>query len=161
MRETDNYYVALDADKKVTTLVLAEGNYAALMANPLEQYKDTVFVRIEHNKPATAPNQNAQWVGWSQKEDGTVSYDWQVETYTLQQCLDMWIRGPRHLRLAMCDWTQTLDAPLTAEQKTAWADYRQALRDMTTVYADVTDPSTIVWPLAPNEPATVEPNVPA
>lgn len=161
MKETDNYYVALDEHKKVTTLVLAEGNYAALMANPLAQYKDTVFVHIEHNKPATEPNQSAQWVGWSQKEDGTVSYDWQVETYTPQQCVDMWIRGPRHFCLAVCDWTQTLDAPLTAEQKTAWASYRQALRDMTTVYADVTDPSTIVWPVAPNAPVTVASDEPA
>lgn len=27
------------------------------------------------------------------------------------------------------DWTQLPDAPLTAEQKQAWAEYRQELRD--------------------------------
>jgi hypothetical protein len=38
----------------------------------------------------------------------------------------------RHRRDAMLnssDWTQTLDAPLTDEQRAAWATYRQALRD--------------------------------
>lgn len=38
----------------------------------------------------------------------------------------------RHLRtgfLADSDWTQTVDSPLTAETKAAWAAYRQELRD--------------------------------
>lgn len=153
MREKDNYYVALDTDGAVTDFVLAEGNYTALLQNPPAKYKGVSFVKIEHAKPDTAPNQVANWSGWSQKEDGTVSYDWEVITYTQDQCLGLWIRAPRAMRLADCDWTQTVDAPLTAEQKAAWATYRQALRDLTTIYAEVTDPADIVWPLYPGEPA--------
>lgn len=40
------------------------------------------------------------------------------------------VRKQRDSLLAKCDWTQTVDSPLTAEQKTAWATYRQALRDL-------------------------------
>lgn len=39
------------------------------------------------------------------------------------------MRAHRDALLAACDWTQTLDAPLTDEQRAAWAQYRQALRD--------------------------------
>ena len=39
------------------------------------------------------------------------------------------MRRVRDALLARSDWTQTLDAPLTDEQRAAWATYRQALRD--------------------------------
>jgi hypothetical protein len=38
------------------------------------------------------------------------------------------VRDDRNKRLAECDWTQLPDAPVDA---TAWASYRQALRDIT------------------------------
>lgn len=46
----------------------------------------------------------------------------------------------RYLRtgfLAETDWTQTADSPLAAEQKTAWAHYRQELRDFPAKVAEV------------------------
>jgi len=33
-------------------------------------------------------------------------------------------------RLSASDWTQTADAPFSSSVKTAWATYRQALRDL-------------------------------
>lgn len=39
------------------------------------------------------------------------------------------MRRQRDALLAASDWTQTLDAPLTDEQRAAWAGYRQQLRD--------------------------------
>lgn len=38
-------------------------------------------------------------------------------------------RAERDAKLAACDFTQLADVPLTSEQKAAWAEYRQALRD--------------------------------
>ena len=38
------------------------------------------------------------------------------------------VRSQRNDLLATCDWTQLADAPV---DKTAWAVYRQALRDLT------------------------------
>jgi hypothetical protein len=55
------------------------------------------------------------------------------------------IRGQRDRLLAACDWTQVADC--TAD-KTAWATYRQALRDLP---ATVIDARTFAdWPRDPN-----------
>jgi hypothetical protein len=53
------------------------------------------------------------------------------------------VRAERSAKLAATDWTQITDA--TAD-KTAWATYRQALRDIT---AQVGFPWTINWPTQP------------
>lgn len=56
------------------------------------------------------------------------------------------VRAERDARLSACDWTQVADAPLTASVKQAWADYRQALRDIPQTQDD---PDSIVWPETP------------
>ncbi len=53
------------------------------------------------------------------------------------------VRQSRDAKLAECDWTQVADAPV---DKTVWATYRQALRDIT---AQEGFPWTITWPDAP------------
>lgn len=53
------------------------------------------------------------------------------------------IRAQRDALLAKSDWTQLPDVPLPA--KAAWAEYRQALRDVT----QQTDPHNIIWPTPP------------
>jgi hypothetical protein len=53
------------------------------------------------------------------------------------------VRATRDTKLAECDWTQVADAPV---DKTIWATYRQALRDIT---AQEGFPWTITWPVAP------------
>jgi len=49
----------------------------------------------------------------------------------------------RNTKLDNTDWTQLADVPLAADCKTAFAAYRQALRDL-----DMLDPT---WPEAPAE----------
>ena len=56
------------------------------------------------------------------------------------------IRMLRNIKLSACDWTQLPDAPLTDTERSAWADYRQALRDLP---ASVDDPDNVVWPEVP------------
>lgn len=56
------------------------------------------------------------------------------------------IRGLRAILLQRCDWTQTTDAPLDGTTKTAWATYRQALRDLPETYAT---PGEVIWPTPP------------
>ena len=53
------------------------------------------------------------------------------------------VRDSRNTKLTESDWTQVADAPV---DKTAWATYRQALRDIT---AQSGFPWTIDWPVAP------------
>ena len=59
------------------------------------------------------------------------------------------IRGQRNSLLAACDWTQIADS--TAD-KTAWASYRQQLRDLPAgIVALALDPRTFSdWPHDPN-----------
>lgn len=54
------------------------------------------------------------------------------------------VRSERGRRLAASDWTQLPDVPDVI--KTAWADYRKSLRDITTQ----ADPIRIVWPMMPS-----------
>ena len=66
-------------------------------------------------------------------------------------------RTVRDKLLSETDWTQIPDVSLTPETKTAWATYRQALRDMPdTLTVVATDDGqfklqTLVWPEVPNE----------
>jgi len=55
-------------------------------------------------------------------------------------------RSERNLLLRESDWTHVTDTKLTAEEQTAWANYRQALRDITTQPGFPTD---IIWPERP------------
>jgi len=53
-------------------------------------------------------------------------------------------REQRNQLLADSDWTQMNDSPLSNEDKTAWATYRQTLRDITAdeSWPNVTFPAT-------------------
>jgi len=55
-------------------------------------------------------------------------------------------RAKRDRLLSATDWTQIPDAPLTADQKAAYAAYRQALRD---VPQQAGFPGVIEWPVVP------------
>lgn len=56
------------------------------------------------------------------------------------------IRARRDALLAKCDWTQVPGNVLTDEEKAAWSEYRQALRDLPTAFKDA---SKVVWPVDP------------
>jgi hypothetical protein len=60
---------------------------------------------------------------------------------------DEWVlerlRVRRNALLAASDWTQVADAPV---DQTAWAEYRQALRDLP---KSAKDPRKVKWPERP------------
>ena len=74
-----------------------------------------------------------------------------VFDYTTKQWIDPrtpeteWplVRAKRDRLIAATDWTQLPDVPLATKEM--WANYRQALRDVTLQ----PDPFNIVWPTAP------------
>ena len=53
------------------------------------------------------------------------------------------LRSNRNLLLVESDWTQVSDSPVDT---TAWATYRQALRDLPQSF---NSPEDVVWPNAP------------
>lgn len=68
----------------------------------------------------------------------------QIEQDTQNTVEAKTVRQSRNKKLADCDWTQVADS--TAD-KTAWATYRQALRDITTQNGF---PWAVTWPNDPN-----------
>ena len=83
--------------------------------------------------------------------NGEYFEDWIVEDCTEEEIQirtdRQWedIRVMRNQYLSQSDWTQLPDSPLNTEQKTAWATYRQDLRDVTLQ----PDPFNITWPTKP------------
>jgi hypothetical protein len=77
-------------------------------------------------------------------EDGTVTLQTDPAKVAAKEA-QAWtqLRTERNARLAACDWTQLQDAHLSAEKKSAWADYRQALRDLPD---EVQDLDAVEWP---------------
>lgn len=146
-----NYYIHIDNAGKAISNPVLESNLAFLIDGEVTPEKAAVFnyVPILDNKPELAANQRAEYIGYSRKETGEYSMDWEVVTLDQNELLNELIRRRRDFELAASDWTQVADVPLTAEQKAAWASYRQALRNLTTTYSDATVAEDIIWPTKP------------
>lgn len=56
------------------------------------------------------------------------------------------VRKERNRLLSECDWTQLADCQLTDQKKIQWAEYRQALRDIT---QQPGFPMDVEWPTKP------------
>ena len=56
------------------------------------------------------------------------------------------LKNRRNSSLLDSDWTQGADSPLTDLQKSAWATYRQQLRDLPD---NTEDPANPAWPTKP------------
>ena len=99
------------------------------------EYLSELFY-IEKNAPILKPEKPSEF---------------HVFDYTTKQWVDPrtpeteWplVRIRRNELLQQSDWTQLPDVPLATKE--AWAEYRQALRDIT----DQPDPFNIVWPTPP------------
>lgn len=68
-----------------------------------------------------------------------------ADTLSVEQKWNL-IKARRRELLTECDWTQIPDAALTLEEKAAWSEYRQALRDLP---QDFENPDDVVFPSAP------------
>ena len=58
------------------------------------------------------------------------------------------VRAKRDALLSASDYTQATDYPSTYAMRTAWAEYRQQLRDVT---KQAGFPASVVWPTPPTE----------
>jgi hypothetical protein len=84
--------------------------------------------------------------------DGIWTQNWTIVDAT-QEDIDQrlsikWqeVRDERGGRLNSSDWTQLPDSPLTEEQKNAWRQYRQELRDIT----NQANPFEVIYPVQPS-----------
>ena len=84
--------------------------------------------------------------------DGIWSQNWTIVDATQekinQRLATKWqeVRDERNARLNSSDWTQAADSPFTEEQKNAWRQYRQELRDIT----NQANPFEVIYPVQPS-----------
>jgi hypothetical protein len=96
---------------------------------------------VDHTKKLTEKppvKQGDQWVQVWEVLDATES---EVQDRITDKANA--VRAERDQKLVESDWTQVADAPV---DKAAWAEYRQALRDITTQDGF---PWSVEWPIAP------------
>ena len=77
----------------------------------------------------------------------------QVATVFTDEMIQRFIRTTRDALLIQCDWTQTVDSPLSDAKKAEWATYRQELRDMPAdndgIETEGFEPDDITFPTEP------------
>jgi hypothetical protein len=101
-----------------------------------------VFPLITNPQPAHDPMVQSVALGVPGQQNGQWVRDWVVES----KPVDVAARNTRNKRndlLSASDWTQLADASV---DKTSWAQYRQALRDLPSQSGF---PYSITWPVAP------------
>jgi len=117
---------------------------------------------MAHPQPTNAEEFAARFeiqTGFDENQDATFSSDpndfgitWdqvQAKVSEIEAGLPIeLLRDVRNGMIAETDWTQAPDSPLDAADKSAWQNYRQALRDITQTYTSLDD---VVWPTKPGE----------
>ena len=114
---------------------------------PDSKYISRAIRQIGGNVSATITGDTYADIAWG---EGVTPLD-ETELMTLAQSLEDSaeideLRVVRDRLLTSTDWTQGNDSPLSDSDKTAWATYRQALRDITDTYSSL---DTVVWPTKP------------
>ena len=141
----------------ILTTPITVGDYRELFSNtsfgtsgPSDEFlaannakKVTLFKdhdRLTQKLVSCAPYDDGEFVSMAQVESLTADEIQSAKDSAMAQ-----IRGQRNQLLKNCDWTQIADC--TAD-KTAWATYRQALRDLPST---ITEPRTFTaWPHNPD-----------
>ena len=60
------------------------------------------------------------------------------------------MRSQRNYLLQVCDWTQSVDSPLSDAKKAEWVDYRQVLRTVPRDNSGAVTFEEIAWPTQPS-----------
>ena len=94
--------------------------------------------KIEEGTPAFSDG------AWRQVWNVVELTDDEIQDINLAASIE--VRAERDKKLTDTDWTQIPNNALSDESKTAWATYRQSLRDIT---ADSGFPHSITWPDQP------------
>jgi hypothetical protein len=141
----------------ILTTPITVGDYRELFSNtsfgtsgPSDEFlvsnnakKVTLFKahdRLTQKLVSCEPYEDGDFVSMVQVESLTADEIQAAKDSAMSQ-----IRGQRNQLLKNCDWTQIADC--TAD-KTAWATYRQALRDLP---SSITEPRTFAdWPHDPD-----------
>lgn len=146
------FYIKVDsAGNQVGNPMLYEN--LRYLCNEGESFEQCInrlnYKPIIDKAPELGYNQRGTIVGFSKKEDGSFTNDYEVITLSNKDIIDEVIRRRRNFELITSDWTQLPDAPFSESKKIEWAVYRQQLRDMPADYIEFTADTPIVWPTKP------------
>ena len=96
-------------------------------------------------KPDYFKPEEIQWCNENGATVRELDEEYVIEALPTESAEDLSIRKriERNELLFSSDWTQTLDAPLTEEEREKWAIYRQRLRDLP---QQKDFPYSVVWP---------------
>lgn len=95
--------------------------------------------------------ENVDWSSSTQPKPSKEEVNEKIEELTSQEPMRR-LRTHRDLLLKECDWVVLSDVTLTEEKKTAWLNYRQALRDLpNTESPEIDGPfiTNVNWPTPP------------
>lgn len=84
-------------------------------------------------------------------DDGSFTQHWIEQTIPIEEKRVRFMDIKRINLLFTTDWTQLVDSPLSEELKTAYANYRQQLRDLpnTINWETIASSEDVVWPTVP------------
>lgn len=83
------------------------------------------YVDPKTRKPVKKPKQPTERHSWNKKKRL-----WEVDHAAIHARVTAEVRKMRTSLLAQSDWTQIPDAPVTGQDRAAWQQYRQELRDL-------------------------------
>lgn len=122
----------------------------AIPARPTDEFlaRFGVYAVVVKEIPTYQKNQTAVQDTTPTLENGVWYVGWTVRDYTPEETQEISeaFRQERNLLLKECDWTHVTDSSLSDAEKTSWAAYRQALRDVT---EQPGFPFDFTWPTKP------------
>ena len=133
---------ALDLDPVLRSPSATVGDYQVSVRDGVEQNANGDWVERYVARDMFADTTDEDGVTTT-KADHEAAYQAGLDAKTAEGH-----RTTRNKLLADSDWTQMNDSPLSNEDKTAWATYRQELRDMSDLasWPNIADDD---WPVAP------------
>jgi len=145
------FYIKLDTDKNPVDHPMSGQNLKEILE--VGDLGDSVlakygYARFEHARNAET-GVTVHTTDYFMDADGVVRNRAVVREFTQAELTEKFIRSRRSHLLVASDWTQVADSPLSAEKREEWAEYRQALRDLTTLYPTVQSADEVVWPTEP------------
>ena len=87
---------------------------------------------------------NGERVDYTEDERNTLLTEWNADLTRIENEKIVHLRKLRNAKLVETDWTQSRDVTLSNDS--AWATYRQALRDITDSATSLDD---VTWPEKP------------
>lgn len=122
------------------------------MYKHLETYGDQLAVHILPTANDSDVLHNWYWDGdWKARDPRPNRWSvWKDNEWVIGE-VDVLaaVRTKRNQLLSDCDWTQTIDAPVSVAKQAEWRDYRKELRDLTNNLDGIATPDDVVYPEAP------------